>query len=211
MTLTRVVKSEQDDFDARSGGSCWGISFIFCMIALKMADPVGAIQLMLKSAKKVGESVETLMKSQSEVLSKLSGEYLKSKEGVAYSDVDTIEGRLNQGTAIQGRHDFVKMKAAEHGNKCIGTLSSFFEGGKGPLIKRFLQLGGRARLAAGHVGLQGGGSHSVAVFWSQKLKTPYFFDPNIGLCQGDSSALSSDLEKYFSTYAFIYAHVYMRT
>jgi hypothetical protein len=207
MSFKNIISSNQSDFKARSSGSCWGISFIFCMRALKHGAIAG-LKSMLKEAGDVEKEAEEMMKRQGKILAKAKPGYILNQKNEPETDLSTSAGFKNQNLAIQTRHNAVKQEVSQQQQKCIGTLSSFFEGGTMQLLEHVLTLMSEAGKAAAQIGLQGQGAHSVALFWDGKYL--FFFDPNGGLYLATNiKSAVKWLENRFSTYHFIYAHLYI--
>jgi hypothetical protein len=208
MAFTIVISSSQSDFNARSAGSCWGISFIFCMRALE-ADAISGLKSMLAKKAEVEVDAEAMMVRQGQILGQAASSYVRDATGKAEGDLGTAGGFQNQNVAIQARHTAVGTEVLRNKQKCIGTLSSFFEGGTKDLIAQILRLLKKSGVSAAQIGLQGGGAHSVALSWDgAKL---YFFDPNDGVAVADDKDdVPALLAVRFAPYKFLYAHIYKK-
>jgi hypothetical protein len=206
MSFSLKLSSSQSDFNARTGGSCWGITFLFCMESLK-SGALTALASMLKERSTVAAEAEAMMKRQGEILATASPNYVLGVDSKPETDLATAGGFQNQNLAIQTRHTAVGVEVKLKARKCIGTLSSFFEGGAEELAQQILRLFKTAGIAAAQIGLQGAGSHSVALSWDGTQL--FFFDPNDGVFVADSvDKAASWLGARFGQYKFIYAHVY---
>lgn len=207
MSLAHVVGCNQSMFNARSGGSCWGIAFMFCKAALD-ADPVTAMKTILADPSGAA-TAEALMKVQDEVHKLAAPRYAKDGDGKAVSDLATEKGFANQNLVIQLRHDAIKKLASGHGLKCIGTLSSFFEGGTEKLVQKLIELCASAGTAAVQIDLQQPKGHAVAMHYAKNGF--YFFDPNTGLwIESDIKDAAADLAKKFSGYTFTFGHLLLK-
>jgi hypothetical protein len=210
MTLKVTTGCSQTDFDKNTEGDCFGLTHIFCIQALDKG-PDKALAHMLSDASRVYVEAVSIMKLQEAILQKAGTKYLADKTGTPISDMKTREGFQNQNLAIQMRHNAIGVQALKDKRRCIGTLSSFFEGGIEDLIKRIMTTLTKAGTATALLGLNlSGGGHAVALTRYDGKIT--FFDSNDGVMSPDDEAnLPSDLTKRFAGdgEGFVYAHVMM--
>lgn len=200
MAITLILNCEQDDFNARRGGSCEGISFYFCMCALNLGPVSGLVDLLKQ--KNIGSEVERIMGLQDQICDGLmsSGTYETGIDGEPISDPrgGNLPGIRNQGKAIQKFHNLYSQEAQTLGCKSIGTLSSFFEGGFVQLLTRTIQLLVRSKRGAALIAMQSTSPHSVALAYDGS--DLYFFDPNSGVHKlTNLVAIATELESYLTT------------
>lgn len=207
MSLTNVHGCNQSMFGARSGGSCWGIAFMFCKGALN-ANPVTAMKTILVDPSRAA-TAEALMQVQDGVHKLAEPKYAKGNDGKAVADLATEKGFANQNLVIQLRHDAIKKLASDHGMICVGTLSSFFEGGTESFVQHLIELCASAGTAAVQIDLQQPKGHAVAMHYAKNGF--YFFDPNTGLwIESDIKEAAADLAKQFSGYTFTFGHMLLK-
>ena len=209
MSLKICISCNQTNFGARRGGSCWGIAVLFCKNALESGAVAGTKALLKNFERAV--LVEEIMKVQDDLYKVPNPLYSLDEEGEPISDLNSPAGFKNQNLAVQMRHDAMKELAEKNGMRCIGTLSSFFEGGKRQLMDHLIELSKSAGIAAVQVALQQPEGHAVALYWNKGQKVLYFFDPNSGLHRAsDVKKASVDLENQFNGYNFAFGHVLLK-
>lgn len=208
MPLNLVSGCNQSQFKARPGGSCWGIAFMFCQYAIDKGAVAGA-DLLFKDGG-APDRVEELMKLQDGIHSTAAPLYLRDSNDKPISDLNTPEGFRNQNLAVQLRHNAIKELASKHGMRCIGTLSSFIEGGVPDLARNLIRLGSKAGFSAVQMSLQQPKGHAVSLFL-EKNDHLYFFDPNKGLhIASDMGTVADELAAEVKGYAFSIGHVFLK-
>ncbi|MDN2710558.1 YopT-type cysteine protease domain-containing protein [Janthinobacterium sp. SUN118] len=209
MALEHLVGCNQAMFRARPGGACWGISIEFCKHALDTGDAVQAIYEMFDRISSVARKAESHMQAQQlKVHDVARPMYVRDELGNIDANIENLSGRLTQNTAIQVRHNVITEMMVGNGIKNIGTLSSYYEGGTGPLIETLILLSKKAGNAATLFDLQQPLGHTVVLHYSGEGL--HFFDPNDGLWRVDLSTAVADLVERFMPYTFTFGHLLVK-
>lgn len=202
MTIFNIYDCCQDDFGARSDGSCEGISFYYCMRSINQG-PLSGLASLLEQQSSVTQNIERIMGFQDEICDRLleSGDYETDRYGKGLFDTrgslagvrsaPSMAAVRNQSKAIQEFHILYSREALASGCKAIGTLSIFFEGGFIELLARTIELLNRGATGSALIAMQGKNSHSVALAYDGFEL--YLFDPNFGVHEVTMASASVEL------------------
>ena len=209
MALKNIYGCTQSMFDARERGSCWGISIDFCLRALDH-NALPAIGSMVNEKASVAQNAELYMKVQdSQIHAVAKPMYIPDTGGEMKFGATSLAGQINEGIAIQLRHNVVQNLIAPSGIKNIGTLTSFYEGGTKTMIQRLISLSKKAGKTCVMLDLQNpDAGHSVVL--SYEAPAIYFFDSNEGLFSADMDSVVDDLTKRFECWQYIFAHLLVK-
>ncbi|RSZ60494.1 hypothetical protein HF313_19590 [Massilia atriviolacea] len=209
MALKNIYGCKQSVFDARKDGSCWGISIDFCRRALDHGA-LQAIASMVDEKASVAEKAELYMKAQdSRIHAVAKPMFIPDTGGEMKFGATSLAGQINEGIAIQLRHNVVQDLIAAFGIKNIGTLTSFYEGGTETMIQRLISLSRKAGKTCVMLDLQNPSEgHSVVL--SYEAPAIYFFDSNEGLFSAEMDTVAADLTKRFECWQYTFAHLLVK-